>query len=106
MIFIFPLLILVLIGRYFYRLANRYDRNPFLYGFIGAGIGALSITLYFFSFILFWEFKANIGEAGSIVTSIAPILVCVGIIFGCYKLIERSFKKQSKQNSNPDILDL
>jgi len=96
---------LFVIARAYYRLANKYDRNPISFALIGAGIGAVCILISTVAgfFILFKYVESDR-------TFLAVILGLIGFCFasvvGSYQLLKRHFQKGTYKNQNPDILDM
>lgn len=100
-------LLFVLAGRPFYRLALDYDKNEWLYGFlgilsffIGSNVAAFFLVLFLtlFGIIDFTQYDEN-------------VLGLIGVPFGIltcwlyYKNLNKRWERGTVVNSNADVLD-
>lgn len=92
------ILLLIVIGRHFYRLAEKYDKNKWLFGFIGitsyyVGTFAVGILLGLADEI----FSLNINFDNNYGLGIVAMPFGIGLAYVLHHILKYNFKEQHQR---------
>ena len=101
------ILLIFFIGRYFYNLALKYDKNAWLYAIIGVvtyyGSG-LVVGFAIAILALVFEWEDILDEGNTLLLNLLSIPVGILGCYIVYYFLEKNFKGQTKDH-NPNTLD-
>ncbi|MFY0604788.1 MAG: hypothetical protein JXQ93_12690 [Flavobacteriaceae bacterium] len=100
------ILLIFFIGKYFYKLAEQYEKNKWGYGILGVVSYYAGTMLYgLFYGIIYFSMYPDANEDSIDDLSFRLIAVVVGIVacVGLYFLLERNWKKNKKIDPKDSI---
>lgn len=100
------LVFIYFIGKMYYELARKFEKNKWLFAIIGLGIFYGATLVFAIVIMLVYEFTGN--DSGNLETNIGFNLICslVGGVF-CYfmfKILEKKYERE-KLLKMPDSID-
>ncbi|MFT7606662.1 MAG: hypothetical protein ACI8VT_004265 [Saprospiraceae bacterium] len=101
------LVLIYFIGKYFYELAQRFDKNGWGYAILGVASYYIGSFIGGIILVLCYEFLAVGSIDGINDFALGLIALPFGLLacWGTYKLLERNFSNAPTDTLHPDILD-